>query len=366
MRRVVIFHPSMSHGGMDRVLVTLLRHLDRNRFAPTLLLLRREGELLGEVPNDVPIAALDVPRLAVAGPGLVAFLRRHHPDVVFLTSAGVNIVGTIAHRAARIRARLVLSERTVLHRDDRTRARQIIEMRLKKLTYPRADLITAVSRGVASEIVAELGVPSDRVRVVYNPVVGDDLRERSAEPVAHPWFNESVPIILSVGRLVDIKDYPTLLEAFARVRMSAPARLVVLGTGPLREALEHKAHALGVAEHVAFLGFDPNPYKYLARARLLLHASRAEGLPGVQIQSLACGTPVVSTDCDYGPREVIQGPGYGGFLVPIGDVTALADRALAILSDEQLRRRLSDDARRAADRFRIAAAMGDYEAALAG
>lgn len=366
--RVMFFCPTLGEGGADRVVLTLLQRLDRARVAPSLALVRRAGALVGDVPADVPVFELGSRRLLVAAPDLARLLRRERPDVLFSTHGGSNIIAVLAHALARSPARLVLSERSALVRSDRGRARRALELPAKRVTYRRADLVTAVSGGVARELAARLGLPADKIRVVYNPAVGEDTCALAAEPVAHPWFvpGAGVPVIVAVGRLVEIKDYPTLFDAFAKIRAARPARLLVLGDGHLRASLEARIRAMGLAGDVALHGFDKNPFKYMARARLLLHASRAEGLPGALIQAMACGTPVVSTDCDFGPREVIARPGHDGFLVPVGDAAALADRALALLDDDELRRRMSAAARASVGRFTVEAALARYEAALTG
>jgi glycosyltransferase involved in cell wall biosynthesis len=366
--RVMFFCPTLGEGGADRVVLTLLQRLDRARVSPQLALLRREGALVGDVPADVPTFALGSRRLLLAAPDLARLLRRERPDVLFSTHGGSNIIAAIAHALARSPARLVLSERSALLRRDRSRARRALELPAKRVTYRRADLVTAVSSGVARELATLLGLAASRIRVVGNPVVDDDLAAAAAEPVDHPWFaaRAAVPVIVAVGRLVEVKDYPTLLDAFARIRAARPARLFVLGEGPLRGALEARVRAAGLAGDVALHGFDRNPFKYMARARVLLHASLAEGLPGALIQAMACGTPVVSTDCDFGPREVIARSGHDGFLVPVGDARALAERTLALLADAALARRVGDSARASVQRFTTAASLAQYQAAITG
>src|SRR5262249_25586307 len=206
----------------------------------------------------------------------------------------------------------------------------------------------------------------ERVRTVYNPVVAPELPALAAMPLEHPWFvGASPPVIVAVGRLVTQKDYPTMLRAFAQVRAKTPARLVILGLGARRPALETLAAQLGIAADVAFVGFDPNPFRWMARAQLLIQSSVAEGLPGTLIQSMACGTPVVATDCNYGPREVVT-DGVDGFLVAVGDAPALADRASRLLADPALRARMSEAAVQAAQRHTVAASMQRYQDAIDG
>src|SRR5690606_29360306 len=145
-----------------------------------------------------------------------------------------------------------------------------------------------------------------------------------------------------------------------------PARLVILGDGPDRENVEALAGSLGLSPAVHFAGFQANPWKYFARSRVLLHASRAEGLPGALIQAMACGTPVVSTDCDFGPREVIEQSGHDGVLVPVGDAGALAAAADALLVEPERRDRMAAMAACSAARFSIASAVDRYQDAIEG
>jgi glycosyltransferase involved in cell wall biosynthesis len=376
--RVLFFRPSMAEGGADRVTATVLRLLDRTRFAPSLALMRMEGPFLAELPHDVAVHQVRAPRLALAAPSLAWLLRELQPDVLFSTSSTGNIVAAAAHLAARSSARLVLSERTPLF---------------------RAGVRDARHRAFA---LAELGLPPERVRVIDNPMIDAAMAAQAAEPVGHRFFEGAVarrgeaadraraggarhnddaassaatahdhgaasraPVIVACGRMVPLKDYPTLLRAFAAVRKARPARLVILGDGPERPALEELTRTLGISDEVWFVGFDKNPFRYFARAAVLLHASRAEGMPGAQIQAMATGLPVVATDCEFGPREVIR-DGETGFLCPVGDVSVLAARVLTLLHDEAKRARMGAAARRSVARFEAGAAMRSYEAALAG
>lgn len=362
--RTLFFRPSLGDGGADRVTITILRHLDRTRFEPALALVRRDGALVGEVPADIPVIDLGARRLATAAPALARAIRERDPDVVVCTAGGANVVAVAAHALARSRARLVLSERNAIGRDV-GRLRSVAERALKRVAYRLADEVTAVSDGVARDLVDQLRLSPDRVRVVYNPVVHPAQRELAAAPLEHPWFTDGQPTALAVGRLVAQKDYPTMLAALAKIREHAPARLAILGQGSAREELERHAKELGLADHVAFLGFDPNPFRYMARATVLLQSSRAEGLPGTIIQSMSCGTPVVATDCDHGPREVIR-DGVDGYLVRVGDASGLAERAVRLLRDSSLRARFSAAASEAAQRFSVTDSMRRYEAAILG
>ena len=197
--------------------------------------------------------------------------------------------------------------------------------------YPLADAVVAVSRGVAESVRRSLGVDAGRVRTIYNGVSAGRIRRLAEAEVAHPWFADGEPpVVLSVGREAPQKDYPTLVEAFGRARREVDSRLVILGklSASYRTRLKSLARNHGVEGDLGFVNFDENPYRYMRRAGLLALSSRWEGLPSVILEALACGTPVVSTDAPYGPREILGG---WGDLPPVGDASALARALVATL-----------------------------------
>jgi glycosyltransferase involved in cell wall biosynthesis len=201
---------------------------------------------------------------------------------------------------------------------------------LARWFYPWADAIVTVSQGSAEDL-ARLGLSSDCIKVIYNPVVTPELFEKVTEPVEHPWFEPgSPPVILGVGRLEKQKDFPTLIRAFAQVRQQRPARLMILGEGQERPDLETLVQELGLAENVALPGFVANPYAYMGKAALFVLSSLFEGLPTVLIEAMATETPVVSTDCKSGPAEILANGQYGK-LVAVGDVKGMAEAIISTL-----------------------------------
>ncbi len=190
----------------------------------------------------------------------------------------------------------------------------------------------AVSEGVAEDLALTASLPRERITTIYNPVVTPALAGQAQAPLTHPWFAPgSPPVLLAVGRLHYQKDFPTLLRAFARVRAVRAVRLLILGEGDQGVALQASAQELGITTDVELPGFVLNPFAYMARAAVFVLSSAYEGLPGVLIQALACGCPVVSTDCPSGPAEILEGGVYGP-LVPVGDDAALAKAILSTLN----------------------------------
>jgi len=294
----------------------------------------------------LPWAAMNKTRWALAGvAALTSYLRHEQPDVVLSAANHVNDAALWARRLARSRTRVVVRASNYL----RPSAAQalggttVFRPQLAGCFYSWADAVVAVSDGVADDVAHVTGVPRERITTIYNPVVTPELYEKARASLDHPWFGPgNPPVILGVGRLEPQKDFPTLLKAFARVRAVRKARLMILGEGSQRQRLETLARELGVAADVALPGFAPNPFPYMAQASLLVLSSAWEGLPGVLIEAMACGCPVVSTDCPSGPAEILECGAYGP-LVPVGDDAALAKAMLSVLEmppdPERLRER---------------------------
>jgi glycosyltransferase involved in cell wall biosynthesis len=188
-----------------------------------------------------------------------------------------------------------------------------------------------VSGGAADDLATTSGIPRDQIEVIYNPVITPGLLEQAGRAVDHPWFAEGQqPVVLGVGRLTPQKDFPNLIRAFAEVRRRRAARLVILGEGPDRPALAALIAELGLEADADLAGFRENAAAYMARAAVFVLSSAWEGLPTVLIEALATGTPVISTDCKSGPREILQ-EGRLGALVPVRNPAALANAIDAVL-----------------------------------
>jgi glycosyltransferase involved in cell wall biosynthesis len=203
---------------------------------------------------------------------------------------------------------------------------------LLRWLYSQADAIVAPSNGVADDLSAVTGLQRNSLRVIYNPVVSRSMLSKAQETPDHSWLKSSqLPVILGIGRLSKQKDFGTLIQAFAQVRRQLKSRLVILGEGELRSELERIACNEGVQEDVSLPGFVRNPYPFFKNAKVFALSSRWEGLPNALIEALACGTPVVSTNCPHGPAEILA-DGRFGQLVPVGDVTAMAKALLKVLA----------------------------------
>lgn len=324
--RLALFLPSLRGGGAERVMVTLARGFAERGHEVDLVLVRAEGPFLADVPDAVRVIDLGASRTLASLPALVRYLRRERPAAMLSAMDHANVMALWARRFTGTPERLVISVRTTLSRvrDDNKSIRHRLMPSLARSFYPWADSIVAVSSGVAGDLLRITGLPSRRIKVIYNPVSIAQVRAGAGQPLAHPWFRSGAPpVVLGAGRLVPEKDFETLIRAFVRVRDGREARLVILGEGKERAKLSQLVRSLGVASDVEMPGFVPNPFAYMARSAVFALSSRREGLPNVLLQSIACRTPVVATDCPSGPAEILRN-GRWGQLVPVGSIEAFA------------------------------------------
>ncbi len=350
-------------GGVQRTMLTLAGGIAERGVPVDLVVPHARGPFREQVPPPIRVVELDAGlarlpwvrarkrrRTLASTPALARYLRRVRPRAAIAASHYVNLSLLAARRLARQPIPVVVSQRTHLSRAVRNagfpfRRRPLLAPWVRA-AYPSADAIVAVSEGVADDLARVADLPRERIRVLPNPLRLAGVEAAAAKPLSHPWLAPGEPpVLLAVGRLAAQKDFPTLLRAFARLRRQRVARLVVLGEGRERRALETLARDLGVEADLELAGYSDNPFAWMARARLLVLSSAYEGLPGVLIQALACGCPIVSTDCPSGPREILRG-GRLGQLVPVADPEALARAIDAALDEpvdrEALRRRARD------------------------
>lgn len=335
VNRIAIFLPSMRGGGAERQMRNLAEGFAARNIAVDLVLARAEGPYLNSLSDSVNIVDLGASRVIFSLPGLVSYLRREQPEAMLAALSHTNIIAIIACRLAGSRTRLVVSERNTpsIQKLNAATKRGMFLPRLMRLFYPRADAIVAVSRGVKSDLETHVGIKSPAIQVIYNPVVSPLLYNKAQQSVGHPWFEDHHKVVLAVGRLNKQKDYPTLIQAFAKVyKKAVDLRLIILGEGEERQHLQNLIDDTGLSDVVRLPGFADNPYAYMQKAAVFVLSSKWEGLPGVLIEALALGTPVVATDCPSGPKEILQSGKYGK-LVNVGDVDGIAAAIIAQLEN---------------------------------
>lgn len=294
-----------------------------------MVVVNRQGAFVDDLGPGVRMVVLGRSRAAFALLPLISYLRRHRPTALLATLEHTNVLAVAATRFVPgtrvvLREANTVSEYLLGHKGSVVRT-------LMRIAYPRAAVVVAVSVGVAHSLESDLGLDPTKVQVILNPVITPRVLTGAKAPLGHGWFEAGEPpVILGVGRLTEQKGFDTLIRAFALVRATRSCRLVLLGEGESRPALQALAQSLGVKDDLDMPGFVDNPFSYMARCGVFVLSSRWEGLPNVLIQAMAVGARAVATDCPSGPAEVTDG-GTLAPLVPVDDVAALAAAISATL-----------------------------------
>ena len=354
-KSVAIYLTSMTMGGVERVALNLCKGLIDEGYEVDLVLVEATGKLLNDVSSEVSVVDLEADRVLTSLLPLRKYISSRKPDVLYAMMTEPNVVAVGAHRTIATDTRLILSEHNMLSRSSET-IKDYFARAGAWLLYPFADAVVAVSEGVQADLLANTRLNGDDISMIYNPVDIESIRDRALEPADHEWLaDDDLTVILSGGRHVPQKGFDTLLNAFSRIEQD-DIRLLLFGTGPETESLKKQASALGINNDISFLGFIENPYAYMAAADVFTLSSKYEGFGLVLIEALACGCPVVSTDCESGPAEILEQGEYGP-LVPVGDVEALTasiEQALNCPPE-------SDSLRARANDFNIETAVRHYE-----
>jgi glycosyltransferase involved in cell wall biosynthesis len=346
--KIAIYLYDFSGGGAERLQINLAQYFLDHGLSVEFVVDRAEGPLLAAVPAGAKITSLRSKRTLHSLPRLARYLRTQKPDLLLSNLSHNNIIALWARKLALGRTKIVVCQHSILLDDSR---RQGGKYRLVPLLYrlflPWADAVIAVSQGMANDMAALTKLPKNRIAVIHNGVVTPDFDAKASMPLTHRWLDgkDSVPpVFVAVGRLVELKDFSTLLHAFARVVAKRPARLIILGEGPERAALTALAAKLGISDKVDLAGFQTNPLPYMRLASAVVLSSQCEGFAIALAEAMACGTKVVSTDCPYGPAEILDHGAYG-ILTPVGDAAALAQGMLKTLDAPVDKERLKERGR---------------------
>ena len=370
MHKVLFLSYDLKDGGSPQVLSNILNHLNRHEFDPVLvtysdarvfpiperitehiLYVEGGGSLLHKLKANLT-AVFRLRRV----------LRQEKPEVAVGMGGMTNWGLILAAKLAGSKASVIIGEHgtgALKYREDRMTS-PIMSL-LNRFLYPLADRIVAISNGVREYLVKELKLPEHKIVSIHNPVDVQKIQRLSQEHVDDDWLRDKdKPVVLWVGRIAAIKGLKYLICAFESVLKQVDARLIIVGEGAERDAIENRVIQKGLKEKVRFAGFQSNPYRYMSRSSVFAFPSLSEGFGMVLVEAMACGLPVVSTDCVAGPAEVLEN-GNCGILVPVGDAEALAKGIVRVLTNPQLREQLvTAGTRRVAD-FEAAQVVASYE-----
>ena len=353
-RKVAFFGPQYGVGGAGRVCASVGKALARRGYDVDFLVdgtYSAGGYLEDGLSSRGRIVRLTDASYSDGKYGLSGYLGlfvalakylRAEERILVSSLTKFNILSVWASAIPTLTQGLILIEHNLISRSLTGRSR--ILHYLVRTHYPFSDEVIAVSSDVREDLCENHGVSQSACITIRNPLDVETVIPQSGRRVEHDWFHDDIPVVLGVGRFVEQKQFSLLLEAFERLTRRRNARLVLAGEGPLMDDLRALAAELRIDERVDFLGFVSNPYKYMRRAELLAISSKYEGFGIVATEALACGTPVVSTDCPGGPSDILNDGEYGE-LVDVGDARGLADAIARTLDDPPAPERLVERAR---------------------
>lgn len=367
--RITIYLPSLVGGGAERTIVTLANGFIQLGYLVDLVLAKAAGPYLPDVDSKVNVVELQSSKLlkllfsenfvVCAVPDLVRYIRRERPSTMLCALDAANVTAIWAKFLSGIRFRIVVSQHNVIRATKRNPFRLSWHI---PWTYALADEVVAVSEGVARNLSHATGIASEKINVIYNPVDLPRIKDRSKEVAEWSGFNiHKDSYILAVGRLAEQKDFPTLIRAFNILRKTKPnLKLIILGEGRLRSSLTRLISELELEQSVFLPGFVDNPFSWMRSAKVFVLSSAWEGFGNVIVEAMACGVPIVATDCPSGPAEILQ-HGKWGRLVPVGDERLLADAICQTLNDS-----VPPDVSQRAEEFGVANAVASYTSVLHG
>lgn len=318
--------------GSERYTVQLVNALASTGIPVDLLCQIRGSTLIQEVHPRVRQIEIGTTNPLTTVWFLYKYFKTHRPRVFFPMMEKPSLLGIVAGFFAGYRNIV-----PTLHFDidayaslEHGARRKFLRL-LIALFYRYAPVIVAVSSGVGQSLQRWVGMKK-KIVTILNGFDLSYLRTRAKEKPEHPWFTDkTVPVVIGCGRLVPLKGFDTLIKAFALVRGQMPARLVILGEGPLRSELQAMIEVLGLQDDALLAGYAANPQAWLANSDVFVLSSRSEGFGNVVVEALASGAQVVSTNCPSGPPEILE-QGRWGTLVPVGDAPAMAQAIVQALT----------------------------------
>jgi len=353
---------SLVGGGAERVVANIITHLDKEKYDISLALFEKKGPNLSQIPEYVKV--YDLRKKSRYSFFKIIFnlgklFRRVRPNIVMSFLSYTNIVAIMAKFISRCEFNLVTSVRTYLSLATSNSRLGRIRYFLYKFLFNYADSIVVPSAGVKKDLERTFNIIQRKIKIIYNPMDLEKINILKEEEIKDLRIKEK-SFLLTVGRLTKQKGHPYLFRAYSKIYKEIDEKLLILGTGEDEEKLKSLVNQLGIQERVLFLGFQKNPYKFMNRASLFVLSSLWEGFPNVLLEAMACGVPVISTDCPSGPGEIITNS-INGILVSSGNEKALAEAMLSLLKDENLRKKFSKENKKRVEDFRIEKILPKYE-----
>lgn len=341
---ISFYSDSMGNGGAQRTIANLATGFSEKGYIVNLLLLNEAGPYLKQLPSSVSTEELPANRAMTSIPYLVDHVQTTQPDIFFSTREHLNISSLTASLLCTVETDFAIRISNIRSKKANNGLIPDSYTAIARLLYPRSDNIISLSEDAKIDAARHYALSENSIEVIHNPVKIDEIQELSQGEVPDIFSSED-DFIISVGSLSEQKDMETLIKAMYRVRQDRDTQLIILGEGERRNKLQDLVLELNMQDVVHMPGFVNNPFPYVHHSDVFALSSRWEGFGHVIVESMACGTPVVVTDCPGGPAEILNN-GEHGILVPVGDEERLAQSIKFTLNNSIDPQRLINRARK--------------------
>ena len=366
VKKIAIFTHSVNlkDGPFTHISTTLALGFQELGIACDVLVLNVTEEDKARYPN-INVINLNTKRASASFLALIRYMREQKPDVILPMPWYFNVVAIWAKLFSGTNTKIIIGEHNICSLEASIEHKKSLRVRylptLMRYTYPFGDGIIGVSQDTITDLIDQIKVKTSIPKtVIPNPLDINRVQQRAQQPVDHPWFKDSeVPTIVTVARFAKQKQLDVLLRAFLTVLSVIPARLLILGDGPLRAELEALCRELGIEDYVDMPGYDTNPCKYMAACDVFVLASAWEGCPVALEEALACGAAVIVNDAPGGSKDLVNYGKYG-MMVPTKDHDALAQAMIQVLTEINLKKHYQEQALIRAQDFHYLAISKNY------
>ena len=364
-KKLLFYIGTLGGGGAERVLLELLKHLDRNKYMLAIVMNRMDGVLVSEIPPDVKIIDRSetyksyryyLKRIW----GLAEIIKKEKADLVISFLTGANRSLMRCRFLVDRRIKFILREGNNpghINKSAQSLKEKFLSEREVKLLYPKADRIVTTSFGIMKDFTDNWGMDRDGFRVIHNMI---DIQKMDKVYENKNVNEKNKKTIIAVGRLFKQKGYGDMIRVFSKVIKQVSSKLIILGDGPERDNIERMIKELSLENDISMPGFVKNPWEYMKASDVYLSTSHYEGFHLTITEAMACGLPVVATDCDYGPGEIID-DGVDGHLCPVGDIDCIAEKVVKILKNKTESDRISTNAKDKVKKFDVSVIVRKYE-----
>ena len=360
----IFFFIPHADGGVIRSTLPIIDGLQKSGHTLEVITLGAKGDMFHNLQEISKVHMIPKSKTIFSIIDLSKLIHKKRPDILISIQHYANVSALLSNFMSGNKTKVIVSERSSVKSslNQSSLIKRIVIKFLIKLLYKKAFAIVVNSLGVKNELSSLLKNNNQKINLIYNPTYDPKIYEnRKKNTPPNKWpNNRKTPVILGVGRLSKEKKFDLLIRSFSDVREKMDSQLIILGDGPEKDNLNMIIKSLKLDNFCTLLGFVENPYDYMKNASILVLSSQYEGLPNVLIEAQACDLPIIATNCEYGPEEILLN-GKAGILIPTNDHEAMTKAIIKMLSSEKLQKEYIKIGKENLFRFHVKESLKQYK-----